>query len=83
MFNFLKKKDSPESLLKKEVIATVSSEVPVKKKAYHELVAAPSGGYTLRVYSRKENTVLAEVFVDNKHDAVVQALAILKQFNGE
>lgn len=83
MFNWFKKKETDQDKLRNQTITTVVATVPVKNKAYHEIVPVQSGGFSVRVYSRKDSTLLAEVFAANKEEAIKVALQALGQHIGD
>lgn len=83
MFNWFNKKETDQDKLRNQTVTSVLSVVPVKKRAYHEIVPVQSGGFSVRVYDRKDSKLLAEVSAASKEEAVKVALQTLNQYNGE
>lgn len=74
---------SEETQLQDAVFAKQTIRVPVKNKAYHEIVPVQSGGYVVRAYNRKTSELLASVEVSTLEEAKKQALVLLAQHNKE
>lgn len=82
MFSWIKSFfSSDKAQLQSAVFTTQAITIPVKTKAYHEIVPVQSGGFVVRAYSRKTSKLLAAVEEPTLEKAQKQAVALLTQHN--
>lgn len=74
---------SNKTQLQSAVLTTQTITVPVKTKAYHEIVPVQSRGFVIRIYSRKTSELLAAVEEPTLEKAQKQAIVLLAQHNKE
>lgn len=72
---------SKQTQLQAAVLTTQTITLPVKTKAYHEIVPVQSGGFVVRAYNRKTSELLASVEEPTLEAAKKQAVALLAQHN--